>query len=140
MESKVTQGGLEIGSKQVLYIGLKTASLNIHKYAYNGTFYDPKGKTSAKMIMKRPLKARPRLSSVHQRLIGGFKTVPQGDGMPHFSPRFKLFQRLAVRHTPCAYPRISLPTTLVESHPQARYASAEEKVFSLNVCHNTTFI
>ena len=63
MESKVTQGGLEIGNKQVLYIGLKTATLNIHKYAYNGTFYSPQGKTSEKMIMKRPLKARPRLSS-----------------------------------------------------------------------------
>ena len=63
LESKVTQGGLEIGNKQVLYIGLKTATLNLHKYAYNGTFYDAKGRTSAKTLLKRPLKARPRLSS-----------------------------------------------------------------------------
>ncbi len=63
MEGKVTQGGLEIGSKQALYVGLKTAKLDIHKYAYNGSFYDAKGRTTEKMIMKRPLKARPRLSS-----------------------------------------------------------------------------
>ena len=63
IEGKVTQGGLEIGTKQTLYIGLKTAKLDIHKYAYNGTFYDAKGRTSEKMLMKRPLKARPRLSS-----------------------------------------------------------------------------
>ena len=63
MEGKVTQGGLEIGSKQAIYIGLKTTKLSLHKYAYNGTFYDAKGRTSEKTIMKRPLKARPRLSS-----------------------------------------------------------------------------
>ncbi len=63
MEGKVTQGGLEIGSKQALYIGLKTSKLTIHKYAYNGTFYDAKGRTTEKTLMKRPLKARPRLSS-----------------------------------------------------------------------------
>ena len=63
MEGKVTQGGLEIGSKQAIYIGLKTAKRSLHKYAYNGTYYDAKGHTSEKLIMKRPLKARPRLSS-----------------------------------------------------------------------------
>ena len=63
MEGKVTQGGLEIGSKQAIYIGLTTAKRSLHKYAYNGTFYDAKGRTSEKTIMKRPLKARPRLSS-----------------------------------------------------------------------------
>lgn len=63
MESKVTQGGLEIGTKQALYIGLKTAKRSFHRYAYNGTFYDAKGRTSEKMLMKRPVKARPRLSS-----------------------------------------------------------------------------
>lgn len=63
MESKVTQGGLEIGSKQLLYIGLKTAKVTLHKYAYNGSFYDARGQTSEKTLMKRPLKARPRLSS-----------------------------------------------------------------------------
>lgn len=63
MEYKVTEGGLEIGSKQLLYIGLKTATKAFHKYAYNGTFYNARGKTAEKSIMKRPLKARPRLSS-----------------------------------------------------------------------------
>ena len=63
IETKVTQGGLEIGNKQLLYIGLQTGKRTIHRYAYNGAFYDAKGRTSAKSIMKRPLKARPRLSS-----------------------------------------------------------------------------
>ncbi len=63
MESKVTQAGLEIGNRQVLYVGLRTATKEIHKYAYGNTFYDAHGRTTAKTIMKRPLKARPRLSS-----------------------------------------------------------------------------
>ena len=63
MESKVTQGGLEIGNKQVLYVGLITPNLQLHKYAYNNSFYDARGRTSEKALMKRPLKARPRLSS-----------------------------------------------------------------------------
>ncbi len=63
LEVKTTQGGIEIGTKQLLYIGLKTAKTELHKYAYNGTFYNAKGQTSSKMLMKRPLKARPRLSS-----------------------------------------------------------------------------
>ena len=63
LESKATQGGIEIGTKQLLYIGLKTAKTQLHKYAYNGTFYNARGQTSSKMLMKRPLKARPRLSS-----------------------------------------------------------------------------
>ena len=63
LETKVTQGGIEIGNKQLLYIGLKSAKKELHKYAYNGSFYNAKGQTSAKMLMKRPLKARPRLSS-----------------------------------------------------------------------------
>ena len=63
LETKMTQGGIEIGNKQLLYIGLKTAKTELHKYAYNGTFYNARGQTSAKMLMKRPLKARPRLSS-----------------------------------------------------------------------------
>ena len=63
LETKTTQGGIEIGNKQLLYIGLKTAKTELHKYAYNGTFYNARGQTSAKMLLKRPLKARPRLSS-----------------------------------------------------------------------------
>ena len=63
MESKVTQGGLEIGSKQILYFGITTPKRSLHRYAYNGAFYNAQGKTSEKTLMKRPLKARPRLSS-----------------------------------------------------------------------------
>ena len=63
VESKITQGGLEIGNKQVLYIGLKHGQKEIHRYAYNNTFYDPHGKTVTKSLLKRPVKAKPRLSS-----------------------------------------------------------------------------
>ena len=63
VESKITQGGLEIGNKQVLYIGLIHGKKEIHRYAYNNAFYDARGKTAAKTLLKRPLKAKPRLSS-----------------------------------------------------------------------------
>ncbi|MBP5344120.1 MAG: M23 family metallopeptidase [Alphaproteobacteria bacterium] len=63
IESKVTQGGLEIGSKQVLYIGVKAGKKEIHRYAYNNAFYDARGRTAAKMLLKRPVKAKARLSS-----------------------------------------------------------------------------
>ncbi len=67
-EYKETEGGLEVGSKQLLFIGLQDNKLNINRYAYtskNGTtsFYTARGKSPAKQIMKRPLKARGRLSS-----------------------------------------------------------------------------
>ncbi len=62
-EYKITEGGLEIGARDVIYIGLKTPTKSLHKYAYNNTFYDARGRTSEKTLMKRPLKARPRLSS-----------------------------------------------------------------------------
>lgn len=67
-EYKETEGGLEIGNKQLLFIGLKDDHLNIQRYAYtaqNGStgFYNAKGKSVAKQIMKRPVKARARLSS-----------------------------------------------------------------------------
>ena len=63
VESKETPGGVEIGTKQVLYVGLKSGKKEIHKYSYNNAFYDPRGRTTEKMLLKKPLKARPRLSS-----------------------------------------------------------------------------
>jgi len=63
IESKVTQGGLEIGNKQVLYIGVKMGKKEIHRYAYNNIFYDARGRTATKTLLKRPVKAKARLSS-----------------------------------------------------------------------------
>ena len=63
LESKETPGGVEIGTKQVLYVGLKTAKKEFHKYAYNNSFYDARGRTTEKVLLKHPLKAHPRLSS-----------------------------------------------------------------------------
>lgn len=67
-EYKETEGGLEIGSKQLVYVGISNGSKEIHRYAYtpkNGSagFYDAKGKSVSKQIMKRPLKAKARVSS-----------------------------------------------------------------------------
>ena len=67
-EYKETEGGLEIGSKQLVYVGLSNGKKEIHRYAYapkNGTngFYDAKGRSVSKQIMKRPLKAKARVSS-----------------------------------------------------------------------------
>ena len=67
-EYKETEGGMEIGSKQLVYIGLSNGTKEIHRYAYtpkNGSagFYDAKGRSVSKQIMKRPLKAKARVSS-----------------------------------------------------------------------------
>lgn len=66
-EKKVTAGGLELDT-QVIYIGFTIGGKQYHRYAWtdkagNPGFYSPKGELSAKMLMKRPLKARARLSS-----------------------------------------------------------------------------
>ena len=71
-ETKVTAGGLEFGSKQLLFIGLKTGNREIYRYAFtdkSGTtsFYDARGRSGEKAFMKRPLKARSRLSSPYGR-------------------------------------------------------------------------
>lgn len=71
-ETKVTAGGLEVGTKQLLFIGLKTQKKEIYRYAFtaaSGTtsFYDARGRSGAKAFMKRPLKARSRLSSPYGR-------------------------------------------------------------------------
>lgn len=66
-EKKITAGGLELDT-QVIYIGFTIGGKPYHRYAWtdkagNPGFYSPKGELSAKMLMKRPLKARARLSS-----------------------------------------------------------------------------
>ena len=71
-ETKTTSGGLEIGAKHLLFVGLKTARKEIYRYAFtakNGltSFYDARGRTGEKEFMKRPLKARARLSSPYGR-------------------------------------------------------------------------
>lgn len=71
-EVKKTSSGLEIGGKQLLFVGLKTDKKEIARYAYTdrtGTpsFYDARGKSAEKLLLKRPLKARARLSSPYGR-------------------------------------------------------------------------
>ncbi len=72
LEKKVTESGLELGGKELLFIGLKTADKEIYRYAYtgrNGTpgFYSPAGKSGDKELYKRPVKGRTRLSSAYGR-------------------------------------------------------------------------
>lgn len=69
-EYKQTEGGLEIGSKQLLFIGLNGNSLQINRYAYTAkdgstAFYNARGKSLGKLLLKRPLKAKARLSSAY---------------------------------------------------------------------------
>lgn len=72
IEKKVTESGLEIGARQLLFVGLKTASHEIYRYAYVNKFgqpgfYDPKGKSGAKELYTRPVKGKTRLSSPYGR-------------------------------------------------------------------------
>jgi murein DD-endopeptidase MepM/ murein hydrolase activator NlpD len=69
-ETKMTPGGLEIGRKELLFIGLKVGDKEYNRYAYtdaSGTpmFYDARGKSGEKTLLKRPLKGRSRLSSAY---------------------------------------------------------------------------
>ena len=71
-ETKVTAGGLEIGSKQLLFIGIKMQSKEIYRYAFTNkagltSFYDARGRSGEKAFIKRPLKGRSRLSSPYGR-------------------------------------------------------------------------
>ena len=71
-ETKVTAGGLEIGSKQLVFIGIKMRQKEIYRYAFTNkagltSFYDAQGRTGEKSFMKRPLKGRSRLSSPYGR-------------------------------------------------------------------------
>ncbi len=69
-ETKTTPGGLEIGQKQLLFVGLKVGDKEFHRYAYTDksgtpTFYDARGRSGEKTLIKRPLKGRSRLSSAY---------------------------------------------------------------------------
>ena len=71
-EIKKTPSGLEVGGKQLLFIGLKLQKKEIYRYAFTDksgtpTFYDARGRSGEKAFMKRPLKARSRLSSPYGR-------------------------------------------------------------------------
>lgn len=67
-EKKVTASGLELGDKELLYIGLEVGKHGIHRYAWTDgskvtTFYNARGVSAPQTLYKRPLKARARLSS-----------------------------------------------------------------------------
>ncbi|MGN1063502.1 MAG: peptidoglycan DD-metalloendopeptidase family protein [Alphaproteobacteria bacterium] len=66
-EQKTTAGGLELGDKQLLYVGLTIGKKHIHRYAWTSggtsTFFNPQGKSAEKPLLKKPVKAKPRLSS-----------------------------------------------------------------------------
>ncbi len=66
-EQKTTAGGLELGDKEILYIGLNIGKKQIHRYAWNSggtsTFFNPRGQSAEKELLKKPIKGRPRTSS-----------------------------------------------------------------------------
>lgn len=67
-EKKITPSGLELGDKELLYIGLEVGKHGIHRYAWTDgskvtTFYNARGISAPQTLYKRPLKARARLSS-----------------------------------------------------------------------------
>ena len=67
-EKKITASGLELGDKELLYIGLEVGKHGIHRYAWTDgskvtTFYNARGISAPQTLYKRPLKARARLSS-----------------------------------------------------------------------------
>lgn len=66
-EQKTTAGGLELGDKEILYIGLNIGKKQIHRYAWSSgssaTFFNPRGQSAEKELLKKPIKGRPRVSS-----------------------------------------------------------------------------
>lgn len=67
-EQKTTAGGLELGDKRILYIGLNIGKKQIHRYAWtdaSGTeiFFNPRGQSAEKELIKKPIKGKPRVSS-----------------------------------------------------------------------------
>ncbi len=74
---QVTPTGLELDTdKQVLFVGLKIGKKEIYRYLYtdrSGTpaFYNPTGQREQRMIIKRPLQGKTRLSSPY-----GWRTHP----------------------------------------------------------------
>lgn len=66
-EQKTTAGGLELGDKEILYIGLTIGKKQIHRYAWNSggssSFFNPRGQSAEKELLKKPIKGKPRISS-----------------------------------------------------------------------------
>lgn len=67
-EQKITASGLELGDKEILYIGLKIGKKQFHRYNWtdasgNELFFNPRGQSTEKELLKRPIKGRPRVSS-----------------------------------------------------------------------------
>ena len=67
-EQKTTASGLELGDKKILYIGLKIGKKQFHRYNWtdasgNELFFNPRGQSAEKELLKRPIKGRPRVSS-----------------------------------------------------------------------------
>lgn len=67
-EQKTTAGGLELGDKKILYIGLTLGKKQFHRYNWTDgsgseLFFNPRGQTAEKELLKRPIKGRPRVSS-----------------------------------------------------------------------------
>ena len=67
MEQRVTAGGLELNEKRLSFVGLKSPKKNIYRYAFNEkgniSYYDPEGKSTPKMLLKRPVQGKTRISS-----------------------------------------------------------------------------
>ena len=75
-EQKTTAGGLELGDKKILYIGLNIGKKQHHRYNWtdasgNELFFNPRGQSAEKEILKKPIKGRPRISSPY-----GWRTHP----------------------------------------------------------------
>ncbi len=67
-EKKITASGLELGDKELLYIGLGVGKHGVYRYAWTDgnkltAFYNARGISAPQTLYKRPLKARARLSS-----------------------------------------------------------------------------
>ena len=75
-EQKTTAGGLELGDKKILYIGLNIGKKQFHRYNWtdgngNELFFNPRGQSAEKELLKKPIKGRPRVSSPY-----GWRTHP----------------------------------------------------------------
>ncbi len=67
-EKKMTSDGLELGHKQLLFVGIQSGKNHFYRYSYTDrsgvpAFYNPQGESGAQSIIKQPVKGRPRLSS-----------------------------------------------------------------------------
>lgn len=64
---QTTPTGLEIGEKTPVFVGLDTKKRKLYKYAYKKgnsfSFYNAQGESGEKVIIKRPLKGKSRVSS-----------------------------------------------------------------------------